>query len=105
MSSALPSSLPPPPKAAARALGRRPRMSHFLRVLVFVTGIAHVAFFLGVGEGLSRLGQSGGALAWLTPRVAWGVAGAAAISAFSFFGGRARAGLYDKRRPMWFVWL
>jgi predicted MPP superfamily phosphohydrolase len=70
-------------------------MSKFLRVLVTVTGLVHVPFLLAAAEGLRRLGAPN----------AWWLAGVVSLGGFGLFMARARAGLYDKRHPMWFVWL
>lgn len=77
-----------PPKRAARALGSRPRMSNFLRVLVLVTTFIHLPFLGGATAFFSRLAWS--AAFWL----------ALALTAMGilFFVGRARTGMYDKRR-------
>ena len=37
-----------PPKGASRAIGKRPRMSTFLRILVAITVVAHTPFLLAV---------------------------------------------------------
>jgi predicted MPP superfamily phosphohydrolase len=80
--------MPPPDKQATRAIGRRPRMGRFLRVLVTITAIIHIPFALGVVEVLRRAGfERPGLLALAL--TALGVL---------FFIGRARSGMYDKRR-------
>ena len=68
-----PSSLPPP-KTATRALGRKPRMSRFLRVLITITAIVHVPFAIGVTEVARRLGV------WSPPTIALGLYFAGRIS-------------------------
>jgi uncharacterized protein len=78
----------PPEKAAARAIGRRPRMSRLLRVLVGITALVHLPFFFGAAEAARRVGLG-------APSALAGLASAAGIA---FFVGRARAGMYDKRR-------
>jgi uncharacterized protein len=85
------SSLPPPP--AARAIGRKPRMSRFLRGLVTITALVHVPFAIGVAEAARRL-------AWPSP---WGIALGLTAVGIGFFLGRARAGMYDRRRHPLYV--
>lgn len=70
-------------------------MSKFLRVLVTMTALMHVPFFFGVAEALKRLASP----------APWWIAGAVSLFGVSFFVARARAGLYDKRRSMAYVWL
>ena len=61
-----PSSLPPPPKAATRAFGSKPRLSRFARMLLLGTALVHLPLALGVTE----VGRRGGwPLWWL-----WGLA-------------------------------
>jgi predicted MPP superfamily phosphohydrolase len=79
----------PPEKTAQRAIGRRPRMSRFLRLLVAITAFVHLPFLFGVAEAGRRLG-------WPSP---WGIALSAAGLGVVFFLLRARAGMYDKRKP------
>lgn len=45
-----PSSIPPPDKAATRAIGRRPRLSRFARILLGATGVIHLPMAVGVSE-------------------------------------------------------
>jgi predicted MPP superfamily phosphohydrolase len=86
-SHAPPTSLPPK-NAAVRAVGKRPRMSRFLRVLIAVTALVHVPFVGAVGYAATRLGwPSPWALAWSS--------GAAGVLAFV---GRGKAGSVDTRR-------
>src|SRR5882672_11136792 len=83
----------PPEKRAQRAIGKRPRMSTFLRVLITVTALAHVPVAAAWAEIARALGFS-------SPRLlgcAMGVAG------LCIFVGRAGAGMTDRRRPTWFL--
>jgi hypothetical protein len=95
MASAVPSSVPPPAKATARALGGRPRMSKFLRALVTFTVVVHLPFYGAAGYALGRAGMP----------APWLLAAAAALVGITFFLGRARAGMHDRRRPRAAVWL
>jgi predicted MPP superfamily phosphohydrolase len=85
------SSLPPPP--AARAIGRKPRMSRFLRVLMMITAAVHVPFAIGVADVAGRLGLP-------SP---WWISLALTAIGIGFFLGRARAGMYDRRRHPLYV--
>ena len=85
------SSLPPPP--AARAIGRKPRMSRFLRMLVTITTLVHIPFAIGVAEAARRFGLP-------SP---WGISLGLTAVGIGFFLGRARAGMYDRRRHPLFV--
>ncbi len=78
----------PPEKTAARAIGRRPRMSRFLRALIMITALVHVPFVLGAAEAARRFALP----------APWSIALAAASGSVLFFVFRARAGMYDKRR-------
>lgn len=78
------------PPIATRAIGERPRMSHFLRVLIFITAVAHAPFLLACVEVARRQGL--GLLAQ------WLVAAGAALLGLALFLGRARAGMHDRRR-------
>jgi predicted MPP superfamily phosphohydrolase len=78
----------PPPKRAARAIGRRPRMSRFLRMLVAITAAVHVPFAIGVSEEARRLG-------W--PHAPF-LGPALSVLGVLFFLGRARSGMYDKKK-------
>lgn len=89
---ARPSSMPPPP-AATRAIGRRPRMSRFLWLLVGVTAVAHIGPTVGVIELARRLGSE-------RP---WAYAVVLLAAGISLFMGRARAGIADTHRPLWLV--
>jgi hypothetical protein len=68
-------------------------MGKFLRTLVTVTAVAHVPFVAAAAEGLSRLGAP-----W-----PWLFAALLGLVGVGFFFGRARAGMYDRRRPRWYV--
>ncbi len=87
----LKSSLPPPP--ATRAIGRTPRMSRFLRILVTITALVHVPFLIGVAEAARRLALP----------VPWGISLGLTAIGIGFFLGRARAGMYDRRRHPLYV--
>ncbi len=89
-SPAVPASAPPslPPKGASRAIGKRPRMSRFLAILIAITVAVHVPFVAAVGELGTRLALRS---PWL---VAW-LLGALGVLLFV---GRARAGATDERR-------
>jgi uncharacterized protein len=87
-----PKSSIPPARSAERAIGRRPRMSRFLRMLVAITTMVHLPFFVGAAEAARRL-----RLPW-----PWAFATALTTLGIMVFLGRARAGMYDKRRsPLW----
>lgn len=70
-----PSSVPPAPKAAARALGARPRVSRFLRVLTVVTAGAQLPAAFAAWELARRLAlpapAAWGVLVWLGGLVAF----------------------------------
>ena len=83
----------PPPNAAGRAIGKRPRMSRFLRLLVAITAVAHLPFVVAVAEALSRGGVAVGA--------AWALAVALAVAGVALFLGRAKHSMHDDRRPAW----
>jgi predicted MPP superfamily phosphohydrolase len=90
MAEAMPSSRPssvPPPKGATRAIGKQPRMSRFLRVLIALTAVVHVAPAFGVAEGASRAG-------W---RPAWAFGLAFFALGVSVFARRAGVGLTDSK--------
>ena len=78
----------PPPKKATRAIGLRPRMVTFKRVLVVITIVNQIPFAAAVAELGRRVG-------WPAP---WGVAIVLALSAIALFSSRMRAGVPDKRR-------
>ncbi len=77
----------PPAKPATRAIGLRPRMVTFRRLLVIVTVLIHIPF-AGAVYALSRR------VSFPFPREAAMVAGAVGVALFS---GRMRAGVADKR--------
>jgi len=81
----------PPPHAGARAIGRRPRVSRFLKILVAITLIAHVPFVLGISELLRRL-EVPLALSWIVPALL------SAAGVFLFIG-RAKNMMNDSPRP------
>ncbi len=83
---ALPGSVPP--KKAARAIGRRPRMATFASILLAITTIIQVPFALGAGEALRRLGVAH----------PWAIGGALALLSIALFRGRIRGGMPDRRR-------
>lgn len=85
----------PPPRRAARAVGPRPRMSRFLRVLTTVTALAHVPVFVGVAEALRRLG-----VPW-----PWAFAFLYVVAGTYLFIGRASHGMWDHKRAGMAVWL
>ena len=89
------SSIPPPEKQATRHIGRRPRMSRFLRILLAATALIHAPFVVAVAEALRRVGFGS---PWL------GGLGFAAAGIF-FFAGRARSGMYDQRKSRVYVML
>jgi len=75
-------------KAAARALGKRPRLSRFLWILIGTTVLSHIAPAVGIAEGARRLG-------WGAPW-AWGLA--LFLGGSGLFLGRARIGITDHHR-------
>ncbi len=79
-SQARPSSIPPP-HAAAKAIGKRPRMSRFRKILLAITALCHVPFVVAMAELARRSGVS-------TP-AAIGAAVAAGILGTYLFHGRA----------------
>ncbi len=87
------SSIPPPDKKATRHIGTRPRMSRFLRILLGVTALMHVPFAIATGEFARRTGLG-------SPWVMGLVLAAAGVF---FFAGRARSGMYDKRKSSVYV--
>ena len=82
------SSVPPPNKPATRAIGERPRMSRFLRMLILATVVVHVPIAAAVAHAAHRAGAP---MPWLFG-VVWSVLG------IGLFVGRARAGMPDHRR-------
>jgi predicted MPP superfamily phosphohydrolase len=98
MSSRAPESTSPaslPPKGASRAIGKRPRMSRFLYMLVGITVGVHLPFVAAVGELGTRLG-------WASP---WMKAWLAGLAGVVLFVGRARAGAADERRGPIVPWM
>jgi predicted MPP superfamily phosphohydrolase len=90
-SPAVPASAPPPslpPKGASRAIGKRPRMSRFLTILIAITVAVHLPFVAAAGELGTRLGL----------RAPWTLAWLLGLFGIVLFVGRARAGATDKRR-------
>jgi len=86
VSQAPPNSLPPK-NAAVRVIGKRPRMSRFLRILIAVTAAVHVPF---VGA-VAYLAITRG---WPAP---WALAWGAGLVGVLVFVWRARAGARDRR--------
>src|SRR5690349_15873539 len=72
----------PPPNVGARAIGKRPRMSRFLRLLITITAICHVPFVVAGAEALRRVGVD----SWPS----WIVALLSAIAGVALFPGRAK---------------
>ena len=89
------SSVPPPSNIGAKAIGRRPRMSRFLRVLVTITTVVHAPFVVGVAEALRRAG--------VPSLAAWGVGGALGLFGILAFVFVARGVMDDSQRPTWRV--
>jgi predicted MPP superfamily phosphohydrolase len=87
------SSSPPP-----RVIGKRPRMSRFLRVLLTITAVVHVPFVFGVAEALERY-------AVLPSRTAWSIAAVLGVLGVVFFVGRAKTIMNDEHRPWWRTFL
>ena len=80
-----------------RAIGHKPRMAKFLRILVAFTCIIHIPFILASYELLRRAGAPIWAQYGVTAFVSgWGI---------GLFVGRARKGMYDRRRSRLFVWI
>ncbi len=70
-------------------------MSRFLRMLVTITAIVHVPFGVGVYEAARRAELSAPAPLWIALTVS--------AVGIGFFLGRARAGMYDRRKHPLFV--
>jgi len=83
----------PPEKRARRAIGKRPRMGTFLRVLITVTAVAHLPIAAAWAEVARRLGFPS---PWLLGCVF-------AAGGIAIFVGRAGAGLTDRRRSTAFL--
>lgn len=81
----------PPPHAAAKAIGKRPRMSRFRRILLGITALCHLPFVVGLAELARRLGAPSLA-AWL------GATLAGALGVYLFLG-RAEKIADDAPRP------
>lgn len=81
----------PPPHAAAKAIGKRPRMSRFRRFLLAVTTLCHLPFVVALSELTQRLGAPVLA-AWL------GAIGTGALGVYLFLG-RAEKIANDEPRP------
>ena len=99
MSSASRSSSPsyssiPPPNAGAKAIGKRPRMSRFLRILVTATTIVQIPFVVAIAEALHRFAGVGRG-------VAFGIGGIAGVLAVFGFVGRAKHVMNDEPRAWW----
>jgi predicted MPP superfamily phosphohydrolase len=77
----------PPKNAAVRTIGKRPRMSRFLRILVAITAAVHLPFVAAVGYLAMRLG-------WPAP---WATAWTAGALGVTMFVWRGRAGATDRR--------
>src|SRR6185369_14343068 len=72
-----------PPPAAGRAIGRRPRMSRFFRILVGITALTHIPFVVAVFEAARRFFGA-------DDRLAWCIACAFGLAGVTLFIGRAR---------------
>jgi predicted MPP superfamily phosphohydrolase len=83
----------PPAKRASRAIGKRPRMATFLRVLISLTAIAHLPVAAAVNEMIRRSGLPADALG------RWVIALTVAAGGVGLFIGRSGAGMTDRRRP------
>lgn len=88
-----PSSIPPPDKVATRAIGKRPRLSGFARVLLGATVVTHVPMAFAVAEVARRLGRPS---PW-----AWGLA-FSALGVLGFWT-QVRVMLADAPRAPWRV--
>ena len=96
MSSGPPSSLPPP-DAPARAVGKRPRLSRFRRILLAITAAVHLPFVVAAAEALRRIG--------LSPLHAWIIGAVLGLLGILAFNGRAHHAAEDWHRPWWQTWL
>ncbi|MBX3219841.1 MAG: metallophosphoesterase [Labilithrix sp.] len=81
----------PPPHAAAKAIGKRPRMSRFRRILLGITALCHIPFVVGLAELFRRLGAP-------TPAAWIGATLAGALGVYLFLG-RAEKIANDEPRP------
>jgi predicted MPP superfamily phosphohydrolase len=98
MSASLPSHEPqtressiPPPHAAAKAIGKRPRMSRFRRVLLAITAGCHLPFVVAMAELARRLGAP--------TLAAWVVGILLGALGVWLFNGRAEHIANDEPRP------
>lgn len=87
----------PPPNTPARAIGKRPRLSKFRRILLAITTVVHLPFIVAAAEALRRLG--------LSPVLAWALGAALGIAGIALFNGRAHNSAEDWHRPLWQTWL
>jgi predicted MPP superfamily phosphohydrolase len=83
----------PPASPAARAIGRRPRMTRFFRILVTITVVTHAPFVVAASEALRRLG--------VRTDLAWGIGAMLGLAGIALFVGRARSLMHDQPRPFW----
>src|SRR5262245_33559815 len=81
----------PPPHAGARAIGKRPRVSRFMRFLLTITTLTHVPFVIACSEGLHRVGVASPAC--------WAIAVALGAFGIFMFVGRAKNMMNDAHRP------
>jgi predicted MPP superfamily phosphohydrolase len=86
-------STPPP-----RVIGKRPRMSRFMRVLVAITATVHAPFVVGAAEALQRYQH-------VRAATAWGVALGLGVLGVLLFLGRAKNAMNDAHRPFWRTFL
>ncbi len=83
----------PPPKHATRAIGRRPRVAMFRRIVLAVTVAIHVPFAGAVFELSRRIGFP----------FAWEAAVLASAIGMSLFSSRMRLGISDSHAPRSFA--
>lgn len=81
----------PPPNAAAKVIGKRPRMSRFRKILLAITAACHLPFVAAMAELAGRTGAP-------TP-VAWASAIALGLLGVYLFNGRAEKIANDEVRP------
>jgi predicted MPP superfamily phosphohydrolase len=72
-------------------------MSRFRKILLAITGVAHVPFVVAAAELARRLGAG--------PLAAWSIGGALALAFVLLFFGRAEHLAEDRHRPWWQTWL